>query len=72
MNLVLSLSTSNNQQKNFVLIVHVGGLPLPKVLKNMTNHLSFSMIWIVIGSFDFRMEVFPCDKGIRGEDMIRR
>jgi hypothetical protein len=72
MNLVLSLSTSNNQQKNFVLIVHVGGLPLPKVLKNMTNHLFFSMIWIVTGSFGFRMEVFPRDKGIRGEDMIRR
>ena len=29
-----------------------------KVLKNMTNHLFFSMIWIVTGSFGFRMEVF--------------
>jgi hypothetical protein len=50
----------------------VGGLPLPKVLENMTNHLFFSMIWIVTGSFGFRMEVFPYDKGIQGEDMIRR
>jgi hypothetical protein len=52
--------------------VCVGGLPLLKVLKNMTNHLFFSMIWSVTRSFGFRMEVFPVTKAyevkIRSED----
>jgi hypothetical protein len=39
-------------------LVSVVGLPLPKVLKNMTNHLFFSMIRIATESFGFRMQVF--------------
>jgi hypothetical protein len=34
----------------------VGGLPLPKVLKNLTN-MFFSITWTVIGGFDFEMKV---------------
>jgi hypothetical protein len=40
-------------------LVNVVGLPLPKVLKNMTNHLFFSIIRIATESFGFRMQVFP-------------
>jgi hypothetical protein len=30
------------------------------------------MIWIITGSFGFRMEVFSHGESIRGEDIIRR
>jgi hypothetical protein len=39
-------------------LVVVGGLPISKVLKNMTNHLLFSITRIVAGTFSLRMEVF--------------
>jgi hypothetical protein len=40
----------------------VGGLSLPKVLKNVTNHMFSAWLWIVTGSFGFGMEDLSYDK----------
>jgi hypothetical protein len=40
----------------------VGGLPLPKVLKNATNHMFSAWLWIVTRSFGFGMEDFSYDR----------
>jgi hypothetical protein len=40
----------------------VGGLPLPKVLKNVTNHMFSAWLWIVTRSFGFWMEDLSYDR----------
>ena len=44
----------------------VGGLPLPKVLKNMSNHMFSALLWIVTGSFGFGMKNFSYG-GMKGD-----
>jgi hypothetical protein len=44
----------------------VGGLPLPKVLKNMSNHMFSAWLWIVTGSFGFGMKNFSYG-GMKGD-----
>jgi hypothetical protein len=44
----------------------VGGLPLPNVLKNVTNHMFLAWLWIVTGSFGFEMKNFSYD-GMKGD-----
>jgi hypothetical protein len=44
----------------------VGGLPLPKVLKNVINHMFSTWLWIVTGSFAFGMKNFSYD-GMKGD-----
>ena len=46
----------------------VGGLSLPKVLKNVTNHMFSAWLWIVTRSLGFGMEDFSYDRTKGNED----
>jgi hypothetical protein len=49
----------------------VGDLPIPKVLKNVNNHVS-SVYGLLQGGFDFSIKVFSYGKDIRCEDVTQR
>jgi hypothetical protein len=43
------------------------GLPLSKVLKNVSNHMFLAWLWIVTGSFGFGTKNFP-HNGMKGDE----
>jgi hypothetical protein len=49
----------------------VGGLPIPKVLKNVIKNV-FSVYGLLQGGFSFGIKVFSYGKDIRCEDVTRR
>jgi hypothetical protein len=59
------------RNKSILRGVSVGGLPIPKVLKNVINHV-FSVYRLLQGGFGFGIKVFSYGKDIQCEDVTRR